>query len=70
MGACGSGYGTLAPEFAEKVELELVHAELRERLLVPPSREVLREEHRRDCFRCGRRVALRETAGRIIARAR
>ena len=66
MGACGSGYGSLDPAFADRVELELVHAELQALLPAPPSREVFREEHRRECERLGRRVPYRDVLRRLV----
>lgn len=65
MGACGAGFGSLDPAFAERVELELVYSELRDRLAVPPSREVFCEEHRRECERRGRRIPYREILERL-----
>jgi hypothetical protein len=65
MGACGAGFGSLDPAFAARVELELVYAELRGRLAVPPSREVFCEEHRRECDRLGRRIPYREILERL-----
>lgn len=65
MGACGGSFSSLDPAFADRVELELVYAELRERVAIPPSREVFREEHRRECERRGRRVAYREILERL-----
>jgi hypothetical protein len=43
VGACGAGYGSLGPEFARTVELELVYGELCRLAAVPPSREVFLE---------------------------
>ncbi len=65
MGACGAGYGSLDSAFADRVELEFVHAELQALLPRPPSREVVREEHRRKCERLGRRVPYRELLRRL-----
>lgn len=62
MGSCaGGGLGGLSTTFAERVELELVHAELVQRLELPPSREVFAEERRGRPPAAGRRVSLRET---------
>ena len=64
--SCGGIIGGLAPEFAVRVELELAHRELQERLAVAPSREVLREENRRLAEALGRRVSYRETLARLL----
>lgn len=69
MGACGAGYGSLGPEFARWVELELVYAELQESLALPPSREVFLEDHRRECARVGREQPFRRTLERLLAAA-
>ena len=66
MGPCGGGFGGLAPEFARRIELELVYAELRELLDLPPSREVFVEQHRRECELAGARLAYRETLTRVV----
>lgn len=56
MGACGAGYGGLDPAFARRIELALVHAELRDALVVAPSREVFLAEHAADTTAAGRRL--------------
>ena len=66
MGPCGGGFGGLAPEFAQRIELELVYAELQELLELPPSREVFVEQHRRDSERAGVRLAYRDTLTRVV----
>jgi hypothetical protein len=66
MSACGSGYGSLDPAFADRIELELVYRELQLRLELPCSREVFCEEHRRECARRGRRVAYRDVLARLV----
>lgn len=65
MGACGGGYGSLDPEFARRVELELVLEELRDCLAIPPSREVIAEERRRETLRRGRPISYRELLLRL-----
>lgn len=67
MSGCGPGFGSIDPAFADRVELELVHSELQGWMTLAPSREVLREEHRRECERRGYRVAYRDVATRIAA---
>lgn len=69
MSACGhGGCSGLSQEFAHRVELQLVYAELQELLEVPPSREVFCEEHERLSAEHGRRLAFREVLQGILAR--
>lgn len=69
MSACGQGgCGGLSAEFARRVELELVYAELQELLEVPPSREVFAEEQARLSAEAGRRLSFREVLNAIAAR--
>jgi hypothetical protein len=70
MGACGGGYGGLDVAFAERVELELVHAELRDRLHLAPSREVFRAEHAATVARAGAPQPFRLTLERLVRAAR
>ena len=70
MGACAGGNGGLAPEFARRVELELVHAELRALLELAPSREVFLEQHRRASSAAGRDLPYRDTLREILRRDR
>jgi len=65
MSVCGSGYGTLDAAFARRVELALVHAELRDRLEIAPSLEVFLEEHRADSAAAGRPLRFRWTLERL-----
>ena len=70
MSACGhGGCSGLSQEFARRVELELVYAELQRLLEVAPSREVFLEEHRRRSAAEGRRLALREVLSGILSRS-
>lgn len=69
MSACGhGGCSSLSQEFARRVELELVYADLQELLEIPPSRDVFLEEHRRRSAAEGRTLALREVLNGILGR--
>lgn len=69
MSACGhGGCSGLSQEFARRVELELVYADMQELLEVPPSRDVFLEEHRRRSAAEGRTLALREVLNGILSR--